>query len=179
MLSVLVTLRLTALLKEERLLVTVDAQKRGAFQLDPYTLLVYKKGLYLAGWSDAHQAIRTFALDGFKDVEWLKGNKFEYPADYQPEKLYEGAFGLIRGEPVKVKIRFSEKVARYVRRRRWHPTQRVRNVAGGVELTMEVRGTTEIVSWVLGFGQEAEIVEPAELREAVRGELTRALASYP
>ncbi len=169
---------LTALLKEERLLVTVDTQKRGAFQLDPYTLLVYKKGLYLAGWSHAHQAIRTFALDGFKDVEWLKGNKFEYPADYQPEKLYEGAFGLIRGEPVKVKIRFSEKVARYVRRRRWHPTQRVRNVAGGVELSMEVRGTTEIVSWVLGFGQEAEIVEPAELRAAMVAEFKGALARY-
>ena len=30
--------------------------------LEPYTLLVYKKGLYLAGYSQHHQSVRTFSL---------------------------------------------------------------------------------------------------------------------
>jgi predicted DNA-binding transcriptional regulator YafY len=170
---------LTALLKEQRLAVVHESVRgRARFELDPYTLLVYKKGLYLAGWSHKHGAVRTFAIDGFAEVEWLKGAAFKYPADYHPAQLYEGAFGLIAGEPVRVRVRFTEKVARYVRRRRWHPTQELRPVPGGVELIMNVRGTTEVVSWVLGFGKQAEILEPPSLRAALRDELSAALSAY-
>jgi predicted DNA-binding transcriptional regulator YafY len=146
--------------------------------LEPYTLLVYKKGLYLAARSEGHGGeIRTFALDGFRAVEWLRGDKFEYPAAYEPAQLTEGAFGLIRGKEVtRVRIRFDDKVARYVQRRMWHPTQRFRRVAdGAIEMTMDVRGTTEVVSWVLGFGDKARIVEPDGLRRQVQSEIRGAL----
>jgi predicted DNA-binding transcriptional regulator YafY len=164
---------MTALLREDRLRVTHEGVSGGrkTFVLDPYTLLVYKKGLYLVGFSHQHGQIRTFALDGFREVEWLKADRFDYPADYRPEQLTEGAFGLIRGEATRVRILFDEKVARYVQRRQWHPSQRFRRAAGGgVELTMDVRGTVEVVSWVLGFGDKALVLEPAALREAIRTE---------
>jgi predicted DNA-binding transcriptional regulator YafY len=51
-------------------------------------------------------------------------------------------------------------------------------VAGGVEMTMDVRGTTEIVSWVLGFGDKARVEEPEGLRAAVAKELASATAAY-
>jgi predicted DNA-binding transcriptional regulator YafY len=172
---------ITALLREERLRVTHEGVSGGrkTFVLEPYTLLIYKKGLYLAGFSHQHQAIRTFALDGFREVEWRRGDRFDYPADYRPEHLTEGAFGLIRGEPTRVRIVFDDKVARYVQRRQWHPSQRFQRAAGGgVEMTMEVRGTVELVSWVLGFGDKAEVIEPAELRASIAAELTRAARAY-
>src|SRR3954471_14947799 len=105
----------TALLREERLRVTHESVSGGkkTFVLEPYTLMVYKKGLYLVGLSHQHGEIRTFALDAFREVEWLRGDKFDYPADYRPEQVTEGAFGLIRGEPTKVRISFDPKVARY------------------------------------------------------------------
>ena len=171
---------LTALLREDRLRVTHDsvARQKKEFILEPYTLLVYKKGLYLAGHSQAHQALRTFSLDGFGDVEWLKGDHFTYPADYHPSQLAEGAFGLIRGPRERVRIRFEEKVARFVRRRQWHPTQEIRRVSGGIELRMELSGTVELASWVLGFGDQAEVLEPPALRQQVAAELRRAAARY-
>jgi predicted DNA-binding transcriptional regulator YafY len=174
---------MTALLREERLRVTQEGLSGGkkTFVLEPYTLLVYKKGLYLAARSERHGGeLRTFALDGFRAVAWLRGEKFEVPAGYAPEQLTEGAFGLIRGkEAVKVRIRFDDKVARYVQRRMWHPTQRFRKApGGGVEMTMEVRGTVEIVSWVLGFGGTAEVLAPPALREAVAAELAAATRRY-
>lgn len=170
---------MTALLREERLRVTHEGVSGGkkTFVLEPYSLLVYKKGLYLAGRSQGHAGeIRTFALDGFREVEWLRGERFEYPADYRPEQLTEGAFGLIRGSgTTHVRIWFDAKVARYVQRRMWHPTQKFSKADGGVEMTMEVRGTVEIVSWVLGFGDKARVLEPEGLRAAVEDELRRAV----
>src|SRR3954468_23943228 len=172
----------TALLREERLRVTHQSVSGGkkTFVLEPYTLMVYKKGLYLVGKSQGHEgALRTFALDAFKEVEWLRGDTFDYPADYRPEQVTEGAFGLIRGaEMTRVRILFDAKVARYVERVMWHPTQRFKRTAKGLEMTMKVRGTAEVVGWVLGFGGDALVVEPRALRETVGDQLRRAAARY-
>ncbi|MBI5546099.1 MAG: transcriptional regulator [Deltaproteobacteria bacterium] len=171
---------ITALLREERLRVSHGSVSKSqrVFVLEPYTLLVYKKGLYLAGYSHHHRCIRLFSLDGFREVEWQKGDKFEYPADFQPSQLTEGAFGLIGGPRTKVRIFFDEKVARFVRRRQWHPTQQIKHVDGGIELSMEVAGTVELMSWVLGFGDKAEVLEPEGLRAEVTAELGRAASRY-
>jgi hypothetical protein len=37
-----------------------------------------------------------------------------------------------------------------VRRRLWHPTQKITKTDRGVELAMEVAGTTELKTWILG-----------------------------
>ncbi len=171
---------ITALLREERLRVSHgNVSKSGrVFVLEPYTLLVYKKGLYLAGYSHHHKGVRTFSLDGFREVEWHRGDKFEYPADFQPSMLTEGNFGLIGGPPATVRIFFDEKVARFVKRRQWHPTQRIKHVEGGIELLMEVAGTVELQSWVLGFGDQAVVLEPQDLREKIVAELDRSAARY-
>jgi len=172
---------ITALLREERLRVTHEGVSGGkkTFVLEPYTLLVYKKGLYLAGLSHQHGEIRTFALDGFREVEWRRGDGFAYPPGYRPAQLTEGAFGLIRGAPTRVRVRFDARVARYVQRRQWHETQRFERAPGGaVEMTMDLHGTVEVVSWVLGFGENAEVLEPAALRESVGRELAAAAARY-
>ena len=77
-----------------------------------------------------------------------------------------------------MRIFFDAKVARYVRRRRWHPTEQITGVRDGIELTMEVTGDAEVVSWVLGFGDKARVLEPGDLRERVARELRAAVAQY-
>lgn len=172
---------LTALLKEQRLEVTHDSVSRGrkTFLLDPYTLVVYKKGLYLAGFSHAHDQVRIFALDSFRDVAWKRGDGFEYPASWDPGHEYAGSFGLVRGPtPTAVRIFFTDKVARFVERRQWHPSATVRQVKGGIELDLLVHGTQELTSWVLGFGAQAEVLAPASLRAEILAELTQAQIRY-
>jgi predicted DNA-binding transcriptional regulator YafY len=92
--------------------------------------------------------------------------------------LSEGAFGLIGGKRERIRIFFNEKVARFMPRRQWHPSQKIRNVTGGIVLTMDVAGSVEVASWVLGFGDKATVLEPATLRDQVAAELRRAVAKY-
>jgi predicted DNA-binding transcriptional regulator YafY len=171
---------MTALLREDRLRVTHEGVSGGrkTFVLEPYSLLVYKKGLYLAGRSHHHGEVRTFALDGFRAVEWLKGDRFEYPPEFDPAHLVEGVFGLIAGAPAHVRLLFDSSVSRYLRRRQWHYTQRFRVVPNGLEMAMDVRGTVELHSWLLGFGDKVTVLEPAALRAEIGREAARVAARY-
>ena len=146
--------------------------------LEPYTLLVYKKGLYLAGYSHHHQSVRTFSLDGFREIERLKKDRFEYPKDYHPSQLFEGNFGLIGGPRTHVRLLFDASVGRYVRRRRWHPTQKITKTERGVELAMDVSGTVELTSWILGWGSKVEVLEPESLRDEIAAEAARVAGKY-
>jgi predicted DNA-binding transcriptional regulator YafY len=85
---------------------------------------------------------------------------------------------LIRGEPTRVRILFDAKVARYVERAMWHPTQKFRRTGAGLEMTKEVRGTVEVVNWVLGFGENAVVVTPETLRRTTASRIESAWHLY-
>jgi predicted DNA-binding transcriptional regulator YafY len=172
---------ITALMKEEKLLVSHVSIERGkkTFELHPYSIVTYKKGLYLAGWNGYNDKRRTFALGGFTSIEWQRGQRFQYPDDYDPKALFEGAWGMIRHEVEShVRIAFDRKVAQFVERRRWNATQQIEKTNTGIVFSVDVFGTVELFSWVLSFGVTAEVLEPPALRNQVREELRRALARY-
>ncbi len=75
-------------------------------------------------------------------------------------------------------MRFDPVVRRTVTRRTWHPTQRFRDLDGKLEMTLDPHGWEEMVSWVLGFGEKAEVVEPKAMREKVAKAARGAAALY-
>lgn len=173
----------TGLLKEERLEVKHEAVEKGrrAFVIDPYTLLLYKKGLYLVALSDHHKAIRTFGLDGFRSITWKRGDHFPYPAKYHPSQRLRGAFGITAGTgpPMLVRVRFDAAVARFVTRRKWHASQTFTKMDdGAIEMQLRVSPSFEVRNWILRFGCSATVLEPAELRERVEEEIAAMLANY-
>ncbi len=119
------------------------------------------------------ESVRTFSLDGFREIDRLKNDHFAYPKDYHPSQLVEGAFGMIGGPRTRVRLLFDAKVGRFVRRRLWHPTQEIRKTERGGEMVMEVAGTAELKTWILGWGDKVEALEPVELREDVAAEAQR------
>jgi proteasome accessory factor B len=61
----------------------------------------------------------------------------------------------------------------------WHESQEVRALPnGGVELRLVIAEPTEIRPWILGWGQECEVVAPPELRRSILAELEEATAAY-
>jgi predicted DNA-binding transcriptional regulator YafY len=89
------------------------------------------------------------------------------------------AWGIVHGTLVTVKVVFARDLARYVADRLWHPSQKLRTLGDGrLEVTLRVADTLEVRRWILGYGTQAEVVEPHALREALRREaegLARAL----
>jgi predicted DNA-binding transcriptional regulator YafY len=168
---------ITALLREERVTIT---QKDGAkVKFDPYTLVLYKKGLYLDGFSHRRQELRTFGIDKIADIERHVGEKFEYPASWDPRAYHRGPWGLIRGERVRVVVRFALRMGHFVSRRRFHETQTLNTLPEGhLEMTVEPDGCEEMVSWLLSFGDGVYVVEPEWLQKRVAEEHRRAAQRY-
>jgi predicted DNA-binding transcriptional regulator YafY len=145
-----------------------------------YAMVLYKDAIYCVGLHVERNEVRTFLLDRMRDTECLVRGHFELPAGFRVDDYFQGQFGFARGgEPQRVVIDFDARVAEFVRTRRVHPSQVVEpRPDGGVRLTLELGDLVELATWVLGFGELAKVVEPAELVSRVRGQLAAALARY-
>ncbi|WP_245678514.1 helix-turn-helix transcriptional regulator [Chondromyces crocatus] len=148
--------------------------------IHPYALVLYKDAIYCVGLHAQKGELRTFLLDRMRDTECAVTERFDLPEDFSIDDHFQGQFGIWRGgEPRRVIIDFDERVTEFVRTRNVHPSQKITSLpGGGVRLTMEIGDTTELTTWVLGFGETARVVEPPDLVERVKKELRGALALY-
>lgn len=149
--------------------------------IHPYALVLHRDSIYCVGYHTGRDEIRTFVLDRMRDTECAVNERFELPADFNIDQYFQGEFGIWRDpHPHKVVIEFDAHAAEYIRARRVHSSQRLATIAGGgVRLTMTIGNLTQVVSWVLEWGARAKVLEPPELIERVRAELSGALALYP
>jgi proteasome accessory factor B len=68
-----------------------------------------------------------------------------------------------------VVIRFNELVADYIREKKWHDSQQLKELKdGGLELRMKLSSLAEVERWVLGWAGNAKVIHPPELAEKVR-----------
>jgi proteasome accessory factor B len=142
------------------------------YDVHPYALVWHKQALYLIAWSADHGAISSV------EVQQLQ---FERPADFQAADFLAGSLGIFQGDgpTEQVRVRFSPQVARVVAERVQHVSQRLTKQPDGSLLAeYELSSLEEFSSWVLSFGEHAEVLAPARLREEIVARLQASLASY-
>jgi len=107
------------------------------------------------------------------------GKTFQRRQRFSLEERLRGSFGVHSGEgKFKVVLRFHETVADYIREKKWHDSQQLRELkGGGVELRMNLSSLAEVERWVLGWGGNAIVVSPPELREMVKQAAKRLVRS--
>jgi proteasome accessory factor B len=135
--------------------------------------------LYLIGWDETRDALRTFKIERIRDVA-LTPRTFELPEGDGVESALRRAWDIIADQPpTDVVLRFSPAVAARVREATWHPTQAVlQNDDGSLTWRATVAGTIEIRLWILSWGDDVEVLEPHELRKDVAQTHRRAGERY-
>ncbi len=135
-------------------------------ELCPYHLLYNKRAWYVLGFSGPHKSVRTFKLNRIRQIEllekcFLDGDKFDLD-DYLGR-----AWSMIpEGRIYNVKLRFSPMVAENVSEVQWHSTQNItRNNDGSATLEFRVDGLGEITWWILGYGDQVQVLAPKALQE--------------
>ena len=149
------------------------------FKIDPLHFFEHQGGLYIFVNATSFGDIRILALERIKKVKEVSGEKFNYPEDFDPEARMKHAFGLVSDDPLAVEIWFSANQARYIRERIWAVGQEIiEQDDGSIILKMQTSGSFEIKKWVLGYGAEAEVLGPNELRDDINQETKRLAKRY-
>ena len=135
--------------------------------------------LYLMGWDETRDALRTFKIERIRDVA-LTPRTFELPEGDGVEATLRRAWDIIADQPAtNVVLRFSPTVAARVQEATWHASQRVeRQPDGSLTWRATVAGTIEIRLWILSWGDEVEVLEPPSLRDDVSATMRRAAELY-
>lgn len=147
------------------------AHGRGATEarrVQPLELLNHRGQWYLAGFDRGRGEERLFRLDRLQNLV-LTDARFEPPSTRTANSRVPSPSG---GE---VRVRFTRAAAPYVRERFGEHARLLSD--GQVEVTVTGASERWLVGWVLSFGGDAEVLEPAWAREAVARAAQTALSS--
>lgn len=139
----------------------------------PYGLVDKSGEHYLVAHDHATGEVRTFRVDRIREARPLRGSTFELPAKFSLERFERHDMNFRRRFPQTVKVRFDRSVARYVRESR-REDKIDEAPDGSLLVTMKVANTAWLLNEVLQYGTAAEIVEPPEIRKAMREYLATA-----
>ncbi len=137
--------------------------------VDPYHLANINGEWFLFAYDHLRRDIRTFVPARIQAIR-PTGQTFSRPQKFSLEKRLRDSFGVYSGQgEFNVVLRFNELVADYIREKKWHDSQQLRELKeGGVELRLRLSSLVEIERWVLSWGGNAVVVRPPELATAVR-----------
>ena len=156
----------------------INTEQTKTYPITPFRLLYYHNGYYLICRNPKYDNLLTLAAERIQDLE-ITSQTFDPPDDLDIENRIQQAFGITLEDPMDVKVRFSAWQARFIKQRIWHPSQEIEELDNGeIILSFQASGFYDIKSWILSHGADAEVLEPADLREEIIKELEKKLAFY-
>ena len=137
--------------------------------VDPYHLANINGEWFLFAWCHLRKDIRTFVPARIQAID-ITGKTFERPQKFSLEKRLRDSFGVQSGQgSFDVVIRFNELVSDYIREKKWHDSQQLKELKdGGLELRMKLSSLGEVERWVLGWAGNAKVIQPPELADKVK-----------
>lgn len=151
----------------------------------PRRIVAYREGIFVLGYRvtdkgtalPLHDSPTPLALHRFRACALTRRTAEAVPD--VPPPAGEALGFMTTGEPFEVLARFTPAAATYVAERQWSAHQELTLCEdGSVLLRVQVANEPECVSWLLGFGPDAEVLEPAWLRERLAARIEGMLARY-
>ena len=170
-----------AITKRRKCLVTYDSantQKENKFYIEPEKLLSYHSGLYLIFYVRTQNEFWLLAVHRILDLE-VFDDVFPNDHPFNEEEFVKNRFGLFSGKPEKIKLKFDKSIRHYIEHNHWHATQKFSDDKKGILiLEMETAVTPELISWILGWNKNVQVMKPKGLIEEIRKNLVETLAKY-
>jgi predicted DNA-binding transcriptional regulator YafY len=171
-----------ALLQRKRLRISYEGRGDGELterEISPQRLAHYRDNWYVQAWCHKRQEPRCFAVERIRQAEILPSSAEEI-ASQALDEYFGASYGIFSGPAQAIAIlSFSPGRARWVAEEQWHPKQQGRFLEDGrYELSIPYGDPTELIMDILRQGPEAEVLAPAELRQAVIQRLQQALDKY-
>ena len=149
--------------------------------LRPYFIEPTAEGrhIYVFAHDSVSREVRSFRLDRIRTARLLP-TSFTVPDDFDIDIALGAAWAIWQGPGGDhVVLRFPEAVRQWVDEARWPSgTRRSDLDGGGIEVRLDVASEVEMRPWLMRWGENIEVLEPASLRRHMADTLAAAAALY-
>ncbi len=150
----------------------------------PYTLMWFEDAYYLVCNIDKYDNLSHFRVDRMTNVN-IEDSAIrsinevsEYKNYIDFDEYHKSVFGMFGGEPQHVRIRFKDELSSAVFDRFGLDVDVTDVRDGGFTISASVRVSPGFISWLMIFGDKANVLSPQSLREQIHGWVNSLLKNY-
>jgi predicted DNA-binding transcriptional regulator YafY len=155
------------------------------YHVKPYKLFSHKDTIYLHAGLAREPGKRykkpefdpMLAVHRLRNVE-ITDTHYKMPTGYDFGEIFNRDFGVIKDDRFKVQVELTGWAAKYASERVWSPDQKIKTLPDGrISLSFTSASEPEVVSWVLSLGDEAKLIKPRIVLNAIISNCRKLLAS--
>ena len=173
-----------AILKSQEVLIGYNPFVKNNFpnniHFQPYQLKEYNNRWFLLGFKKGNTAPYVLALDRIENLTQLD-NHFEKKSNFIPSKYFNDTIGVtvVKRKPETIIIKLNKFYSPYILTKPLHHSQKtIEQTADYTLISIYVKVNKELISKILSMGNNAELIEPIELRKKIKNILIRSLRKY-
>jgi predicted DNA-binding transcriptional regulator YafY len=160
---------------------TLNALASEVRVIEPYFVQpsALEHAVYVIAFCHLRHEMRTFRLDRIIEAQALD-ETYQIPADFNADDYLDSYWSVtVTGEPRTVKLRFRREVARIAGETVWHHSQVTEPQTDGCAIvTMKLALTRDLISFILGWSDMVEVLQPSTLRQKVADAARHVLEMY-
>lgn len=146
--------------------------------IDPYNVIFKDGDWYVIAHSYNKDKVKSYRLSRIRNMN-ITNDIYIKPRTFSLDEFLSNSWGAFSGEKNLVKIKFNKSAAECIKKVKWSTTQEIENLENGdVYLKFYIDELEDIKTWILGFGREAEVIEPISLRIDVSEEIKKLYKIY-
>lgn len=159
---------------------TVEKERRfrhdgAVYEVSPFALIWDDENYYMLAWDSAAEKLKHYRVDKMYGVSMTEDAREGTEAFEKVDMsaYTKSVFGMFGGNEQKVKLRFANHLVGAVLDRFGRDVIIIRDGDGHFTVSVNVVVSGQFLAWVFGFGTDAEILSPEEVRREMKN---RALA---
>ena len=146
--------------------------------VDPYQLVNYNNAWFFIGWDHEAAEVWYFKLNRIEKYHKLD-KRFVVWKFFKPEDYFDEDGLLKQGETYHIELEATGLHAMLLKERRYGKNQTIKyDGPDKTIVTLDMQNKSMIVAFVLGCGEEVEVIEPNWLKRAVADEALKIYKKY-
>lgn len=164
---------------------TVSKERRfrhnGAFyEVSPFALIWDDENYYMLAWDSAAEKMKHYRVDKMDRVS-LTDSEREGTEEFKKVDMSaytKTVFGMFGGNEQKVRLRFANHLVGAVIDRFGRDSIIIKDGDGHFTVSVNVVVSQQFLAWVFGFGADAEILSPEEVRSEMKNQIAALAKKY-
>lgn len=139
--------------------------------IEPYFIepAMPSRSSYVIAYSALKKSVCTFKIDLIIGEVTVEADTYEIPSDFNAIDYFGSSWGIFTDEKLEtVKLLFNKRMSKGIMETIWHPSQKTElQKNGSLIMTLRVRNTVDFRAWILGWGDNVEVLAPEVMRNQI------------